>query len=123
MIGLTLLSIALMVVDHLSDLLDDVRSGLTVVVTPVYVVADYPNRTAELVQQMFTSRDGLQEQVISLEEQLLLMKVKTEKMSALTAENNRLRDLLGSAAKLQDNVLVAELVGVCLLYTSDAADE
>jgi len=112
MIGLTLLSIALMVVDHLSDLLDDVRSGLTVVVTPVYVVADYPNRTAELVQQMFTSRDGLQEQVISLEEQLLLMKVKTEKMSALTAENNRLRDLLGSAAKLQDNVLVAELVGV-----------
>ncbi|MDA0272469.1 MAG: rod shape-determining protein MreC, partial [Proteobacteria bacterium] len=27
-------------------------------------------------------------------------------------ENNRLRDLLGSAAKLQDNVLVAELVGV-----------
>ena len=33
-------------------------------------------------------------------------------MAALTAENNRLRDLLGSAAKLQDNVLVAELIGV-----------
>ena len=28
------------------------------------------------------------------------------------AENNRLRDLLGSAAKLQDNVVVAERIGV-----------
>ena len=33
-------------------------------------------------------------------------------MAALTVENNRLRGLLGSAAKLQDNVLVAELIGV-----------
>ncbi len=33
-------------------------------------------------------------------------------MAALRAENNRLRDLLGSAAKIQDNVLVGELIGV-----------
>ena len=33
-------------------------------------------------------------------------------MAAVTAENDRLRNLLGSAAKLQDNVLVAELIGV-----------
>ena len=41
-----------------------------------------------------------------------MLKAKTEKMAALTAENNRLRNLLGSAAKLQDNVLVAELIGI-----------
>ncbi len=112
MLGLSILSIALMVVDHLSDFLDDVRSGLAILVTPIVIVADYPNQTADAVQEVFATRNDLQSQIGSLERELLLLKVKTEKMAALTAENNRLRDLLGSAAKLQDNVLVAELVGV-----------
>ena len=54
----------------------------------------------------------MREEIALLEEDLLLLRAKTEKMAALTAENNRLRDLLGSAAKLQDNVVVAELIGV-----------
>ena len=54
----------------------------------------------------------MREEIKLLEKDLLLLHAKTEKMAALTAENNRLRDLLGSAAKLQDNVIVAELIGV-----------
>ena len=54
----------------------------------------------------------MREEIKLLEKDLLLLHAKTEKMAALTAENNRLRDLLGSAAKLQDNVVVAELIGV-----------
>ena len=54
----------------------------------------------------------MREEIKLLEKDLLLLQAKTEKMAALTAENNRLRDLLGSAAKLQDNVVVAELIGV-----------
>ncbi len=54
----------------------------------------------------------MREKIALLEEDLLLLRAKTEKMAALTAENNRLRDLLGSAEKLQDNVVVAELIGV-----------
>ena len=80
--------------------------------SPVVYLADYPNRTAEDVRQTIKSRAELQTEITALREQLLLLKAKTEKMAALTAENNRLRDLLGSAAKLQDNVLVAELIGV-----------
>ena len=85
---------------------------MTLLLSPVVYLADYPNRTAEDVRQTFKSRAELQSDITRLEEQLLLLKAKTEKMAALTAENNRLRDLLGSAAKLQDNVLVAELIGV-----------
>lgn len=101
-----------MVVDHLSDYLDQARAALSTLVTPVVVIADYPNRTANTVQEVFSSRESLQARVADLEQEQILLKAKTEKMAALTAENNRLRNLLGSAAKLQDNVLVAELIGI-----------
>tara|TARA_R110002072_G_scaffold2252_4_gene18640 strand:- start:7509 stop:8291 length:783 start_codon:yes stop_codon:yes gene_type:complete len=101
-----------MVVDHLSDYLDQARSGLTTIVTPVLVISDYPTRTADTFQEVFSSRDSLQSKIVLLEQEQLLLKAKTEKMAALTAENNRLRNLLGSSSKLQDNVLVAELIGV-----------
>ena len=54
----------------------------------------------------------MQTRLTELEQEQILLRAKTEKMAALTAENNRLRNLLGSAAKLQDNVLVAELIGI-----------
>lgn len=101
-----------MAVDHLSNFLDEVRAGLTVAVTPVIIAADLPNRTVTGLQEVFSTRDDMRGQITVLEQELLLLRAKTEKMAAVTAENNRLRDLLGSAAKLQDNVLVAELVGV-----------
>lgn len=101
-----------MVVDHFSDFLDQTRSGLTAVVTPVLIISDYPTRTANTFREVLSSRGSLQSKIFGLEQEQLLLKAKTEKMAALTAENDRLRNLLGSAAKLQDYVLVAELIGV-----------
>ena len=110
--GLSLLSIALMVADHTTGWLDEVRSGLTVAVTPIVVLADLPSRSAEDLDEVFSSRDDMRRSITVLEGELVLLRVQVEKMAALMAENNRLRDLLGSAAKLQDNVLVVELIGV-----------
>ncbi len=112
MAGLAVLSVLLMFVDHVTDWLDESRAAMTIAVTPVVVLADLPNRSARGLTLMLSSRDDLRRRITELENELTLLKVKTEKMAALTAENNRLRDLLGSAAKLQDNVLVAELIGV-----------
>ena len=112
MAGLAALSVLLMFVDHVTDWLGESRAAMTVAVTPVVVIADLPNRSARGLTEMLSSRDDLRRRITELESELTLFKVKTEKMAALTAENNRLRDLLGSAAKLQDNVLVAELIGV-----------
>jgi len=101
-----------MVVDQLSDYLDEIRSSLSTIITPIIFISDYPNRTVDLVQSTLISRDDLREKITALEQTQILLNAKTEKMAALAAENKRLRDLLGSAAKLQDNVLVAELVGL-----------
>lgn len=112
MVGLALFSVALIFADHLTNWLDDTRAVLTVAISPVVAVADLPNKSARGVSELFSSREDLRGRITALESEIMLLRVKTEKMEALTAENNRLRDLLGSAAKLQDNVLVAELIGV-----------
>jgi rod shape-determining protein MreC len=112
MLGFCILSLILIFVDHLSSYLDDVRSGLTLVVTPILIAADLPGREARQIKEIVATRTDMQEYIRVLEQDLILLKAKTGKMAALTNENNRLRDLLGSAAKLQDNVLVAELIGV-----------
>jgi len=112
MLGFSILSIVLIVVDHMSGYLDEARSGLTLLVTPILIAADIPAREAREIREIVQSRDDLRGRIALLEQELLLLRAKTEKMAALTAENNRLRSLLGSAAKLQDNVLVAELIGV-----------
>ena len=101
-----------MFVDHFTDWLDDTRSLLTVAVTPMVVLADLPNRSIRGLNEFLSTRDDMRRRISELEDELVLLKAKTEKMASLTAENNRLRDLLGSAAKLQENVLVAELIGV-----------
>jgi rod shape-determining protein MreC len=85
---------------------------MTTGLTPIVVTADIPNRSAIAIRDIFKSREDLHKRINSLEDELIFFRVKSEKMAALTSENNRLRGLLGSAAKLQDNVLVAELIGV-----------
>jgi len=112
MLGYCILSIVLIAVDHMSGYLDDIRAGLTLLVTPILVAADIPAREVRQLEEIVNSRGEMQEYINILEQERLLLKTKTAKMAALTSENDRLRDLLGSAAKLQDNVLVAELIGV-----------
>ena len=112
MVGLGLFAVLLMSIDQVTGWLDETRSVLTVALSPVIMMADVPARSARGLTDLFSSRGDLRQRVTELESELVLLRVKTEKMAALTAENNRLRGLLGSAAKLQDNVLVAELIGV-----------
>ncbi|MEJ6591158.1 MAG: rod shape-determining protein MreC [SAR86 cluster bacterium] len=106
------LSFGLLALDYYSAALDSTRSVLNIIVTPIVITADYPARTFVLAQERFASQVDMQGQIRLLEQDQLLLRAKVIKMAALAAENHRLRDLLGSAAKLQDNVLVAELIGV-----------
>ena len=107
-----MLSLVFVFLDHTTVWLDGTRSGLTIALTPIVVIAGLPNRSALGIQDIFSSREELHRRITGLESELIFFQVKSEKMEALSSENNRLRGLLGSAAKLQDNVLVAELIGV-----------
>lgn len=108
---LTVLSVALMVVDARFEVLKPLRSHLAQVLTPFYWLAERPVRLWEGVSQQFTQRDELIAENEKLKAEALLMQRRLQKLATLTEQNVRLRELLNSAALVDDKVLVSELIG------------
>ena len=88
------------------------RSFLNVLAAPIYWLADIPARALEWSQTNIQSRSQLLEENEKLNRENLVLEGRSHQMAALRAENVRLRSLLNSAALVQDDVLVAELIGV-----------
>lgn len=109
---LTVLSVALMVVDARFDTLKPLRGNLAQVITPFYWMAERPLRLWEGVSQQFSSRDELIAENEKLKAEALLLQRRLQKLATLTEQNVRLRELLNSAALVDEQVLVSELIGV-----------
>jgi len=109
---LTVLSVALMVVDARFDTLKPLRSHMAQVLTPFYWLAERPVRLWESVSQQFSSRDELIAENEKLKAEALLLQRRLQKLATLTEQNVRLRELLNSAALVDDKVLVGELIGI-----------
>ncbi|MEP5764821.1 MAG: rod shape-determining protein MreC [Halieaceae bacterium] len=88
------------------------RALLSAVTLPFYWIVDLPARLGAWGEESLVSRGSLLEDNSRLRTESLLLKAQTQQMAALRAENVRLRALLNSSALLQDDVLVAELIGI-----------
>ncbi len=108
------LSILLMVLDHRYHQTETLRAALSLLTYPVTFVAQLPGRVGGWITETLESREWLQNRNRTLEIENLKLRARLQKMEALAAENERLRDLLGSAYKIGDRVLVAELVSMDL---------
>lgn len=106
------LAVALMVIDSRFDTLRPLRAQLGMVLTPFYWVADLPGRVVEGASEQFSSRSDLLAENERLKAEALVMQRRLQKLAALTEQNVRLRELLNSAALVDDQVLVSELIGV-----------
>ncbi|MGY0217251.1 rod shape-determining protein MreC [Endozoicomonadaceae bacterium StTr2] len=109
---LVILSLALLFVDQRMNYLAPVRSWLTVAVTPVQWLADMPVRLWSMVSDAFVSRSLIQEENARLKAKNLILQQQVLKLEALTAQNIRLKALLNSTETLEDQVKVAEIIGV-----------
>nr|WP_083840293.1 rod shape-determining protein MreC [Pseudomonas sp. S9] len=109
---LAVLSAALMVVDARFDVLKPVRSQLGVIVEPVYWLGSLPVTLWENTTQELSSRTELVAENEKLKTERLLMQRRLQKLAALTEQNVRLRELLNSAALVDDDVLATELIGI-----------
>ena len=107
-----ILSIGLLFVDHRFHYLSMVRGWLTMAVLPVQYLADIPSRAWGLADELVTSRSDLMEENARLKAKNLILEQKVQKLASLTAQNIRLRELLNSSELVDDQVLVAEIVGV-----------
>ncbi len=101
-----------MTVESSTRLLDPLRSTLASFVSPIYIVAESPYLLSDAVGNVISTRDQLVAENQVLERRVLELSQISQQYLALKAENDRMRALLGSQARLPYEVLVAELVGV-----------
>ena len=112
LIGLGLLSALLITLESSTRLLDPLRSFIGSLVSPIYVVAESPYLLSDAVGDVLASREQLQQRNRELQRRVLELSQISQQYVALKAENDRLRELLGSQSGLPYEVLIAELVGV-----------
>tara|TARA_R110002049_G_scaffold35200_3_gene113791 strand:- start:713 stop:1633 length:921 start_codon:yes stop_codon:yes gene_type:complete len=105
-----ILSIALIFLDTKFSQLDSVRRVIGSSLTPIYWLSALPENIANGVSNLFTSRESLQEELDKLESQMLVLERKAQKLASVTAELNRLRELLNASRLLDEGVVVTEMI-------------
>lgn len=109
---LVVLSAVLMVVDARFEILQPLRTQAGVITEPAYRLARLPLTLWEAAVLQFSSRSELIAENEKLKAEALLLQGRLQKLATLTEQNVRLRELLNSAALLDERVLVTELIGV-----------
>lgn len=106
-----ILSLALLFVDARFTQLNSVRQVLNTALSPVQWLSDLPNQLYRGVSFLFTSRQSLEEELDLMQARLLVLERKSQKLASVTAELNRLRELLNASRLLEEGVVVTELIG------------
>ena len=109
---LVIVCIVLMFVDQRFNHLEVVRSNISLVLSPLRYLVSLPAQTGNWVGEWFGSYHDLLNENEELKSDSRIINARLQKMQVLQAENTRLRHLLGSAARVADEVIVAELLSV-----------
>lgn len=107
--ALVLLALGAIMTDQRSETLTPLRNGLTWLLQPVMWAAALPSALARTADHLQT-RESLAEENQVLRENQLLLQARLQKVEALETENRHLRELLASSAKLEERVLIAEII-------------
>jgi rod shape-determining protein MreC len=111
---LAIVCIALMLLDHRDQHLVRVRQALDLVVYPVRVAVDLPSSTWHSLSDTFAARDALIAENQQFRRERLETEGRLQRLEALERENERLRQLLDSTARVGTRALVAEILAVDL---------
>lgn len=115
LLGWLLASSILIAVDARTELLAPVRSALGSVAAPIQFAARSPYRLWSWLAESTAARQSLAQRNAALERELLIAKGNVTRYQALRMENARLRQLMDSTGRVEDDVLVADLIAT---YTS-----
>lgn len=112
LLGLALLSIALATLDAYTSYVRSARALVLQLVTPLYYLAEAPYTIGNNLNESLSTREKLLAQLERQREELLALSHTAQRYRTLKADNDRMRVLLGSKAKLPGSVLIAEIVSV-----------
>lgn len=104
----------IMVVDHRGAYLERFRSMASLLVEPAYRAAALPSEVVRAGKLAITTQSHLVDENRALREALLLAQVRLNRMSALTAQNDRLKQLLDVQKDLGLGVQLAQLIDIDL---------
>jgi rod shape-determining protein MreC len=108
---LLLCASALMFSDHRGDSLKPVRAGLSFVLYPLVWLATFPHGVIDAAGDL-QLRESLEEENRELRDRQLILEAQLRKYAALEAENRRIRELLASADRVEEKVLIAEIIAL-----------
>jgi len=111
---ISIVSASLMLLDHREEHLSRIRQAFSLIVYPIQVGVDLPFAGWRLVSRAVTDQSALLEENSQLRSERLAVDVRLQRLAALEAENDRLRAMLDSSARLSDRVLVVEILAVDL---------
>ncbi|MCE9665208.1 rod shape-determining protein MreC [Halomonas sp. M5N1S17] len=107
-----MLASALMFADHRLTRMEEVRAQLSSVVAPIQWLVAVPSDVLAWGSLALSDQRALVEENQRLREQILHLSHRVQHMSSLTAENVRLRELLGAAARKESPYITAELLSL-----------
>lgn len=107
-----LVCVALMTLDHRQQHLERLRNVLATAVFPLQTLVSVPFDAIDRLAVDLASRSTLLEENARLRQKQLFISAQLQKLTALEAENRRLRLLLESSVRLGERVLIAELIRV-----------
>lgn len=105
----TVLSLALMATDSRLQYLDSVRQNLMTLLRPLQAVANIPADVYQSGASYFSTHHFLLAENKRLSEQALMQGVQLQKLKALSAENENLRQLLQAQQVLTESSTLAEI--------------
>ena len=111
-IVLIIASFLVMYFDHRENHLDGIRRGISTAVYPLRLVVDAPVRFWQWINSSTTSRNDLELELGRLKAERLLTNARLQRLTALEAENARLRAMLDARSRVRDEVRVAEILAV-----------
>ena len=101
-----------MMLDHRGHHLEKIRAGLNALAYPIQLIAATPAYVGHGVADFFTTRGTLREDNDKLQAERQALLAKLQQFDALAQENQRLRQMLVSAALVADKAIAAELIEV-----------
>lgn len=107
-----LLSLFLMITDHHDRSLSGLRSGFSVIVSPLQFAVDYPVRVMGWVRSLLGSKRALIAENMQLRYQQTMLEARLQKFLAIQTENSELKSLLSASASDSTRAMAAQILAV-----------
>ena len=106
------LSLALIATDSRLQYLNSLRQNLVAILHPLQVVANTPSRLYNATGEYFSTHHHLLNENQQLKQQALKQSISLQRLSALTLENDHLRQLLQANKALVESSILGEIMHV-----------